>query len=226
MRPPVIIARVELCSTISRVRPRCARRREQRLVDLVDDLGRKAERRLVDSDQPRAVISARPITSICCWPPDSSPGRLVAALLQHRKDAIDGARDPGRRGRAGPCACPHPSSRFSSMVSEPKTCAPFRHHGEAEPRDVLRRSAGDLLCRRERSALRRPATTPAIAFSSVDLPAPFGPVMKRVSPSSTEKRNPAQRSQPAIAHGDVGDREQAHSSGLDHGRSASAAVPI
>ena len=41
--------------------------------DLLDDQRRQPHRRLVEQQQPGLPISARPIASICCSPPDSVP---------------------------------------------------------------------------------------------------------------------------------------------------------
>ena len=59
--------------------------RGQRRVDVVDDDRREAEADLVAQQDRGLDISARPIATICCWPPESAVARRLPALPQSRK---------------------------------------------------------------------------------------------------------------------------------------------
>jgi len=82
-----------------------------------------------------------------------------------------------------------PTFRFSSIVNAPKTLRPS---GTSEnPRRAM--SSGAAPAIPAPSIMMEPergGTTPAMALSSVDLPAPFGPVTNRISPSSTVNVTP------------------------------------
>jgi hypothetical protein len=79
---------------------------------------------------------------------------------------------------------PVPSRRFSSTVSVPKTSRPS---GIMEnPSRAISSGARPEICRPPREIMpSRGVTTPAMAFSSVDFPAPLGPVTNSVSPSAS-----------------------------------------
>ena len=87
------------------------------------------------------LIRARPMASICCWPPESPPARVPPPFLQHREEVVD----PGKIRR---------DLRVLAQVgAEPEIVLdgkrgedlpPFRHLGDAGgdarmracPRDV------------------------------------------------------------------------------------------
>ena len=73
--------------------------RRQALEDLGTTIG--ASPRLSSSHRRRRGfdISARPIATICCWPPESDVLLLVAALGKHRKQGEDAFEVP-RTGSA------------------------------------------------------------------------------------------------------------------------------
>ena len=55
-----------------------------------------ARPRLISSKRIRSGfdISARPIATICCWPPESAVEGCVAALAEHREEAVDRVQRP------------------------------------------------------------------------------------------------------------------------------------
>ena len=72
-------------------------------------------------------ISARPIATICCCPPDSAVRGTVRRSLEDGKELVDGVEIPGP-GALRPSA---PIGRFSSTVSEGNSLRPSGDHGDA-----------------------------------------------------------------------------------------------
>src|SRR5256886_691029 len=113
-------------------------------------------------------ISARPIASICCWPPESEPASWRLRSASTGKISNEKARFLPMSGRAGLRKAP--SRRFSStlsvaMVPEGRRLFPklsveenlllgaelgkqspsLGHHGHAQVDDLLRRQAGQVM---------------------------------------------------------------------------------
>ena len=126
------------------------------------------------------AISARAIASCCCWPPESEPG-LAAARTRRRPGRatvhpVEVVGDPVRRA----------PRRRGRAAGSPRRSASRRCGG---PRGRARRparatSSGWPRSGAPRSRISPPAsgTTPMIAWSVVDLPAPFGPISPTISP--------------------------------------------
>ncbi len=89
-------------------------------------------------------ISARPMATICCWPPDRRGARRAPPRAQDREQLVERRQRPAARAARGPSA---PTSRFSSTVSGEQLAA-LRHHGDAAPQRCQPRAG-------RRSALRR-----------------------------------------------------------------------
>ena len=66
-------------------------------------------------------ISARPIATICCWPPESDVRRIAAPLPQHGEQRVDAFRASTAPPTLRPCA---PISRFSSTLSDGNSLRP------------------------------------------------------------------------------------------------------
>ena len=82
-----------------------------------------------------------------------------------------------------------PSLRFSSTVSSPKSLRPSGT--SAMPAEAIR--SGDRPrtdAPASRTSPADAATSPVIACSVVDLPAPLGPMRPTISPSSTVNETP------------------------------------
>ena len=134
------------------------------------------------------AISARAIASCCCWPPESAPAWRAANSATTGKSERD-PRD-GRRRRPPSCG-----ARRARAAGSPRPSASRRCGG---PRGRARRRRAR--CPRARPAQRRavqadrrrarPATTPMIACSVVDLPAPLGPIRPTISPRPTSRLRP------------------------------------
>ena len=73
------------------------------------------------------------------------------------------------------------------------------------------RSADDLLAAKDDRARTIGRRNDVISLNSVLLPAPFGPITERISPSSTLEIDVVDRDQAAEALGQLLDLEQAHS---------------
>ncbi len=82
-----------------------------------------------------------------------------------------------------------PSAIFSATVNDPKMCRPSGTR--ATPRAASNSGAMPRIgvsASRTSPCLAR--TTPAMASSRVDLPAPFGPMTATISPSDTSSDTP------------------------------------
>ena len=98
------------------------------------------------------LISARPIASICCSPPDSVPPRWAARSLRR------GNSRNTRSMSASKCdwsVIVAPICRFSSTVMRAKDAAAFRRLGDAQVCDLVRRQAGDVAAVEHDAALAR-----------------------------------------------------------------------
>ena len=148
------------------------------------------------------------MASICCSPPLSDPASWPARSAQAREERmhpgerlVHGRAAPragtrrgrGCRARSGPGRCAAPPARWR------RPCG--RRGGRAGRRHRSRRSG---------PSPRAMGSMPAIACTSVVLPAPFGPTMQTTSPSATSRSTSHERLGLAVE-----DVEPAH---LKHGR--------
>ncbi len=127
------------------------------------------------------VASARAIDTRCACPPESSRGRRPARSPTPNRSsqswAVRCARSrltPRLRG---------PNATFSSAVRCGKRSCPWK----ARPTDAPRTGSGG--CDQERPSTAtspRQPTSPATARSSVDLPAPLGPITATTSPAPAD----------------------------------------
>jgi hypothetical protein len=138
------------------------------------------------------AISARPMASICCSPPDSSPARCLARSASTGKSLSTSSLAPAadRRSRA-PSA---PARRFSSTVIRAKTRRPSGTW-TTPPATTAEVAAPDNLVR---SKLISPAvipprwnrSVPDTARSRVDFPAPLPPSTVTIEPRGTFSETP------------------------------------
>ena len=85
-------------------------------------------------------MSARPMATICCSPPDSAPDELPAALAPGwGRSRRRGRASPGAPG--APAGLKAPSARFSSTVMLAEEPAALGHHRHAALDDPVRRRA-------------------------------------------------------------------------------------
>ena len=105
-------------------------------------IGRKAEAQISSQSSTRGFdISARPIATICCWPPDNAVRGLVAALASG-----PGTARRSLRATSGPAAAAVVADEQVLLDAERgKQLSPLRHHGDAALHDVGRRQRADRL---------------------------------------------------------------------------------
>ena len=158
-------------------------------------------------------ISARAVASICCSPPESVPAiwslrsesrgksakqcssrRCVSFLFFDRKAPASrfSSTVSSRNGRRRSGQCTRPRVRIScagrlSMRSPAKRTSPSRTMSPVVPRFM-------------RSSKR---TSPEMARSSVDLPAPLGPTRPTSSPAPTLERDAVQDLRLVVAQREV-----------------------
>ena len=137
------------------------------------------------------AISARPIATICCWPPDSAPAGCASFSTSAGNSAHTRSSERARSRRAAP------------QVAADLQVLAHRHLGEQAPalghqRDALaaeamRRQPRDVLAVEHAAARRCMRCSPAIALISVLLPALLGPTTHSSSPSPIVERHVPQR---------------------------------
>ncbi len=132
------------------------------------------------------AISARPMASICCSPPERVPGQLVGPGRQHREELLEPLQ-------VGPDLVPPPATDLHVAAEEqvlphgqlgedlPALRDQRAAHGRRWPRAGRARSTG----RASRTSPSRGRTSPHTALSSVVLPAPLAPTMATISPALT-----------------------------------------
>src|SRR2546428_10567832 len=129
-----------------------------------------------------AVMSARPIASICCSPPDSVP-----AFWRRRSKRTGNSsytRASAAATRAGSATVYAPISRFSSTVIWGKTSRPCGTY--ARPRRSTR--SGRIPVISSPLKTTRPLfgrRNPTIVLNAVAFPAPLGPITVTISPTPT-----------------------------------------
>ena len=137
------------CSTTSTVSPSFSFSSPHDPEELAHDHRREPERRLVEQQEPRAAMSARPSASICCSPPESVP-----------------ARWPPRSAIHGKYSATRSMSAFDRAVAA----------GVRAELEVLRRPSARRTCRGPRARARCPrcatASGPPCSGLPVELIAP------------------------------------------------------
>ena len=101
-----------------------------------------ARPRLISSNRIRSGldISARPIATICCWPPESAVRGRVAALREDREEAVDRLQRP--RALAAELAADEEVLLDRERRKEPPA---LRHQRDAALHDLRRGEAADRL---------------------------------------------------------------------------------
>ena len=140
MRSASSTVRLMFCSTSSTVAPSSPDLGD-RLEDLVDELRRQAERRLVEQEQARLGdqrAGDRELLLLAAGQRSRGP----AEGLPQDREAVEGAFERRVGARAVAFAV-LPSARFSPTVSVAKMCRPSMHQGDSAPRDLLGGQAGE-----------------------------------------------------------------------------------
>ena len=126
------------------------------------------------------AISARPIASICCSPPERCAGDLRSPLGQPREHVEHRVEGPGSA-----CRLPGRARGDGEVLAHRQAAedaAALRHQRDALRGDPLGRQAGDR--RAETSTVpRRGGSRPTATFMQVVLPAPLRPSRPSSRPS-------------------------------------------
>ena len=143
------------------------------------------------------AISARPIASICCSPPDSRPARWARRSRRTREQLVDARSSRAARRRRRARAKP-PARRFSSTVSRAKMRRPSGTWTSPLATIAAAATPVERAARRTRSSprsTRRDArrSVPDMARSSVVLPAPLLPSTATTAAGRHVERHVAQR---------------------------------
>ena len=165
-----------------------AQMRRQRVVDLLDHDRRQAQatarRTAARCGLP---ISARPIATICCWPPDSAVAGLRALLARGSGTA---RRQSLQVPRPRALARTRPSAGSPRRVRLGNRRRPSGTIAMPAPHDLARRQAADRLALEARPRRAARCTRPVSALRKVLLPAPFAPMIATTSPASSSKSMP------------------------------------
>ncbi len=132
------------------------------------------------------LISARPMASICCSPPDSVPATCFSRSFSLGKRWNTSSSEAGisSLGREKP-----PISRFSRTVICWNTRRPSGH--SAMPFPTMRFAPMPTMLSPLKEIMpMRGFNSPDTVFSVVDLPAPLAPISVTISPSLTSKDMP------------------------------------
>ena len=132
-------------------------------------------------------ISALPMASICCSPPDRVPRPLLAALLQAREVQEHLVEIPVDLSLVG--AQEGAGAQILLDGQAWKDAAAFGHMGDAEGNDLLRSEPVDALAGKHDLAFADP-TSPEMARNVVLLPAPLAPMMVTMPSSGTSMSMP------------------------------------
>ena len=128
------------------------------------------------------AISARPIASICCSPPDRLPASAVERARAGAETAPARARD---RARCAPRSRAAVGAEFEVLAHRQRgqDRAAFGHLHQAALDDPVRSAAASVPRLRSDRPGRAACTSPDSASSVVDLPAPLAPTSVRISPA-------------------------------------------
>ena len=158
--------------------------RGQALEDLLYQDRRQAEADLVASKSRGLDISARPMATICCWPPESDMLRCCAPLAEDREKLVDAFERP--RTRPAELAADHQVLLDRKRREE---AAALRHHGDAAG-DQLGGRMPPIASSSKRIIAGAVLMRPTIDFNNVLLPAPLAPITATTSPASTVSEMP------------------------------------
>ena len=133
------------------------------------------------------AISARPMASICCSPPDMRAGTLLLALAQPREQV----EDPLHVARDGVAVVALEGAELEVLVHRhaPEDLAPLRALRDAEPHDLVTGRPWISLPSK-RIVPFFGEIRPEIVRSVVDLPAPLEPISETISPACTAMETP------------------------------------
>ena len=143
------------------------------------------------------VMSARPMATICCSPPDMVPAFWLAPLAEDRKERVHAVeRLAGCAGRRARCRRP---SRGSPAPSSAGTrCGPGgRRRARAASTWSGRRPVMSWPSKTTRPLVGR--RKPTMVLNAVDLPAPLGPMTLTISPGAHLERDVVQDGHLAVA---------------------------
>ena len=141
------------------------------------------------------------------WPPDrvrAAWRRRSARSGKAREDRLDPlARAPRRRDS-------HPSRGSPRTLRVGKTLRSCGTKADAARADLARRPARESRRRSRRTRPRLGVSSPAMTLSSVDLPAPFGPITLTISPAASSQVHALEH---VVGAGVAGDDARRHSGG-------------
>ena len=133
-----------------------------------------------------SIIAARAMATIWRSPPESEPAPLAQPVVQPREQLTQ-RRPAGRRGAHGFKVETHAKVLVDRQARE--DVVGLRYVADSHLHELVRGpQVGDVLSPRSRSGVD--FTRPNIAFTSVDLPAPFGPTMPTISPGKVDQSQP------------------------------------
>ena len=170
------------CSTSSTVSPRSRIARE-RLEHDVDDRRREAEGRLVEQQQVRRRDERAGDRELLLLPAGERARGPAPELLHDREQLVDGGDV-----RLGALAAPAAREAELEVLLDAELgedAASLGNERDAALGDALRARGHGATARTAGSPLPRAGTSPMIACSVVDLPAPFGPIRPTISPRRT-----------------------------------------
>ena len=186
----------------------------QRLEQRLDDRRREPERRLVEQQHVRAARRARARSrAAAAGRPTATPAWRLANSATTGKSPRTQSRSSATPSWRAPPGEPEPQVLVDGQRR--RRCAGPRARARRPTRAMSSGRAAQRAARRAGSRRRERYGAPMIAWSVVDLPAPFGPISPTISPRSSSRLEPAHGRDGAVAHVDVAQ--------LEHGAQASAA---
>ena len=172
------------CSTISTLLPESARRRSSCITSCTMIGLRPIDGSSISNTSGR-TSNARPISSCFCSPPDSDAAR---ELMRSRSRGNCSKTSSIRSFSTLPDSCKPPSSRLCSTDNEPNKLRPWGTY--AMPSLSNWRGVRPLMTLPAmRTSPERGVSMPNRVFSTVDLPAPLGPISNVISPFRTSSVN-------------------------------------
>ena len=162
-----------------------------------------------------SCMSSMPISSHCFWPWERTPARRALILRARSSRNVSSIRSPWPRRSVLQRACARP------LVARPRELQVLEHRAVLEYASAsgtcgrcrasaisgsVRFKQSDAAAERTRPASGR--VLPVITSIIVVLPAPFGPMMQRSSPTSMYELQIVQRAEPVEAHGDLFDIQE------------------
>ena len=133
------------------------------------------------------LMSARPMASICCSPPESVPATCARRSASRGKSSSTRARSDGTPesdARVG-------AHREVLLDGEAREhAAPLGNQDQARARALGMPESGETSRIAEADRSGAAGTRPAIARSVEDFPAPLAPIRQTSSPSATSRSMP------------------------------------